>query len=111
MRIILSIASAFALDVWSLHIIEVCTRSEPTRLLVFIKLDLLSGILPSRVFQIVRPLYWLANTTEACWKTLKEFLTVQLGLSQCLTDPCLFFVRGSRLLALVGVYFVDLLLA
>lgn len=62
--IILSVASAFTLDAWSLDITQACTCSKPSTRLFYVRPDSSFGISPNLVFPIVRPLYRLENARD-----------------------------------------------
>lgn len=108
LRLLLYIAMAYNIFVYILDIKQAYTRSKPTTRLVFFKAAPLFGIDPNLLFQIVRPLYLMADASDEWWRTLKQFLDDEVNLTQSLSDPCLFYLEKEGPPALLGVYVDDM---
>lgn len=95
-RVAFGTAATLKLDLWSLEINQAYTRNATSTRLVYVKPDLAFAISPDTSFQIMRPLYGLADAGDASWRTLKKNLTDELGLRKCDSDPWLLYTDQSQ---------------
>jgi hypothetical protein len=64
-----------------------------------------------KVFRLKRSLYGIKQGAMRWWKVLSGFLLVALGFTQCVADPCLFYlVISPTMFVIISVYVDDLLL-
>lgn len=89
---------------------QVYTRSAPTTRLVYVRSDPALGTASGTVFRIVRPLYGLADAGDSWWRKIKKnCIMLDLRLVQCKSDPCIFYMDGSKPPSMLGAYVCDLL--
>jgi hypothetical protein len=68
------------------------------------------NLAPGKVFKLLRSLYGLKQGAMRWWTILSAFL-LSIGFTQCVADPCLFYLVITPLsFAIVSVYVDDLLL-
>jgi len=64
-----------------------------------------------KVFELKKSLYGIKQGAMRWWKVLSGFLLTSLGFTQCVADPCLFYlVISPSCFAIISVYVDDLLL-
>lgn len=51
-----------------------------------------------------RPPYGLADSVESWWRTLRTFLLQNMGLIQCVSNPCLSYLKMEASPVLLSVY-------
>lgn len=115
-RIILSLASTMGFGLWSRDVKQAFIQSEENlHRELYVKPpkrpDLLGMIhQPEGLLHAVKTLYGLAESPGYWWQTFKRYHVMDLGMTQTILDPCLFFKKKeSELTGITGTLVDDTL--
>eukprot|EP00171_Calliarthron_tuberculosum_P003779 IDg3779t1 len=132
-RILLTIGAIFQFKVWSRDVTQAFLQSqEALGRLLFVILpsrpdlrplirEIISTIPKSEsnisknedeelALKVLQPWYGLSDSPGYWWQTYKRYHLNELGMSQCVLDPCLFFKKRERdLTGIIGTLVDDTL--
>ena len=113
-NVILTIAASMNFKIWSRDVKQAFIQSEDSLdRELYVKPpkcpDLLSMINQSSgLLLAVKPLYGLSESPGYWWKTFKRYHITDLGMTQSVLDPCLFFKKiENELIGLIGTLVDD----
>lgn len=111
LRLILSIAATFSLDVWMRDITQAYVQRNFLSRQVFLRPEPTFDLPEGSLLQVFRPLYGLSDAGYAWWARIREFFTSSLYLLQTTGDPCLMYGDLPPNPSLLGVYVDDIIFA
>ena len=96
-RLLIALASVFRFTVWTRDVRQAYIQSAKDLLRdVYLEPPPDVGIDNDCVLKIMKPLYGLTESGSYWWLTSQNYHVNDLGMSQSVMDPCLFFKNGER---------------
>ena len=93
LRVILSIASAWDLELHGMDVETAFLHSDVTEKIYMEQPPLFPGGQPGQVCRLLKSLYGLKQAPRYWYQMLSDWL-VQYGFKQSTADPCVFIYRG-----------------
>jgi Reverse transcriptase (RNA-dependent DNA polymerase) len=111
MRIIVSLARAFAWDIQSHDVTQAYIQADEMNRAVFLRPPA-EFHLKGKLLLLVKPLYGLTNAGDIWHKALSQFIKNQLGMRELVSDAGVLFISHAccNLLRIILSYVDDLLI-